>query len=64
MFRQSAAVARQREVKQVFVNKLASPTVLHIIGGATAGEATVLCQTPTGRTRLSIGPASCYTEKT
>jgi hypothetical protein len=52
MFGQSAVIARQRKVKHVFVNMLASPIVFCTIGGAT-----VAWQPTVGQTGLWIGPS-------
>jgi hypothetical protein len=46
------------------MDTLATPAVLRTVGGATAGEVTVVWRPTVGRTGLSIGPACCYTWKT
>jgi hypothetical protein len=54
MLQPGAAVARQRKVKHVSVDKLDSPTVLDGSGNQEWNATTM------GRAMLSIGAAGCY----
>jgi hypothetical protein len=55
MFRWSAVVARQREVKRVFVDMFVFPTILRTVAGATVGEATVAWRPTIARRGFLLG---------
>jgi hypothetical protein len=63
-FWRGAIIARQREVKCISTDTLASPTVLCTVGGATVGEATVAWWPTIRQTGHSIGPVRCYIGET